>query len=127
MGRHSATVRLSLDIAEEIEHRQWQTAASTVLGGIYSGLLAYPQAREHFEQALVLAREIGSLFWTRIATGYLASVAIQLHDLVQAEKLLHAALDPDTPAETMAQRMVWCASVELALAQRTSCSRLRHS
>jgi DNA-binding NarL/FixJ family response regulator len=84
---------------------------------MYSGLLAYPQAREHFEQALAFAREIGSLFWTRIATGYLASLVLLLHDLAQAEKLLHTTLSPDTPAETMAQRMVWCASVELALAQ----------
>ncbi len=109
--------RQSLQIAEEIEHHQWQTAAHTVLGGMYSGLLAYPQARQHFEQALALAREIGSSFWTRIATGYLASVAILLHDLAQAERLVHAALSPDTPAQTMAQRMAWCASVELALAQ----------
>ena len=116
-GRACEAVRQSLDIAEEIEHRQWQTAAHSVLGGIYSGLLAYPQAREHLEQALALAREMGSLFWTRIATGYLASVTILLHDLAQAEKILHAALSPDTPAQTMAQRIIWCASVELALAQ----------
>ena len=116
-GRAFEAVRQSLNIAEEIEHRQWQTAAHTVLGGMYGSLLAYSQAREHFELALALAREIGSLFWTRIATGYFASVAILLHDLAQAEKLLHTALSPDTPAETMAQRMLWCASVELALAQ----------
>jgi DNA-binding CsgD family transcriptional regulator len=116
-GHAFEAVRHSLDIAEEIEHRQWQTAAHTVLGGMYSGLLAYPQAREHCEQALALAREIGSLFWTRIATGYLASVTIGSHDLAQAEKLLHAVLSSDTPAETMAQRILWCASVELALAQ----------
>ncbi|HKF36707.1 MAG TPA: tetratricopeptide repeat protein, partial [Ktedonobacteraceae bacterium] len=115
--RALATARQSLDIAEEIEHRQWQTAAHTVLGGLYSGLLAYPQAREHFEQALALARETGSLFWTRLATGHLASVAIRLHDLAGAEQLLHAALGPDTPAQTMAQRMLRCASVEMALAK----------
>ncbi len=117
-GRALEAARQSLDIAEEIEHRQWQTAAHAILGGIYSSLLAYPQAHEHFEQALAMAREIGSLFWTRIATGYLASVAVALHDLAQAEAVLHAALTADTPAETMAQRLMWCAAVELALAQR---------
>ena len=116
-GRAFEAVRQSLNIAEEIEHRQWQTAAHTVLGGVYSSLLAYSQAREHFEHALAFAQEVGSLFWTRIATGYLASVAILPHDFAQAEKLLHTALSPETPAETMAQRMIWCASVELALAQ----------
>jgi DNA-binding CsgD family transcriptional regulator len=116
-GRALEAVQQSLDIAEEIEHRQWQTAAQTVLGGIYSGLLAYPQARVHFEQALALAREIGSLFWTRIATGYLASALISLSDLARAEWVLKAELDLKTPAQTMAQRLMWCAQVELALAQ----------
>ncbi len=117
-GRALAAVRQSLDIAEEIEHRQWQAAAYTVLGGMDCGLLAYSQARYFFEQALALSREIGSLFWTQIATGYLASVNILLKDFTQAEALLHAALNADTPAQTMAQRMVWCAAVELALAQK---------
>jgi predicted ATPase/DNA-binding CsgD family transcriptional regulator len=116
-GRALTTVQQSLDIADEIEHSQWQTAAQTVLGGIYSGLLAYPQARERFEQALALAREIGSLFWTRIATGYLASVLIALGDLARAEWVLKAELDLRTPTQTMAQRLMWCAQAELALAQ----------
>ena len=116
-GRALEALRQSLDIAEEIEHLQWQTAVHAILGGMYSSLLAYPQAREHGEQALALAGEIGSLFWTRMATGYLASAAIGSHDLAGAEKILHFALSPDTPAETMARRMAWCAYVELALAQ----------
>lgn len=116
-GRALEATTLSLQIAEEIEHRQWQTAAHTILGGMYRGMLSYPQAREHIEQALALAHESGSLFWTRIATGYLVSVDILVHDLTHAEKLLHAALSPDTPAETMGQRTIWCASVELALAR----------
>src|SRR5436305_9264067 len=112
-----AACQQSLHIAEEIEHRQWQTAAHTMLGGVYDGLLAHRQASDHFEQALVLAQETHSLFWTGMATGYLASVSILLHDYAQAEKLLHSALSPDTPAETLAQRMLWCASAELTLAQ----------
>ena len=116
-GRALAAARQSLDIAEEIGHRQWLTAAHCTLGGMYSSLLAYPQARTHCEQALALAHETGSLVWTHIATGYLSSVAILLHDLAHAEELLQAALSSDTPAQTMAQRVLWCASVELALAQ----------
>jgi predicted ATPase/DNA-binding CsgD family transcriptional regulator len=116
-GRALETVQQSLEMAEEIEHRQWQTAAQTVLGGIYNSLLAYQLAREHFEQALALAREIGSLFWTRTATGYLASALISQGNLRQVELVLNAALDTHTPAQTMAQRLMWCAQVELALAQ----------
>lgn len=109
-------VQQSLNIAEEIEHRQWQAAAHTVLGGIYSSTLAFVQAREQFEQALTLAREIGSQLWTYITVGYLASARIQLNDLTSAEQILHSTLKSDTPAQTMAQRMAWCAKVELALA-----------
>jgi len=112
-----AACQQSLHIAEEIEHRQWQTAAHAMLGGVYNGLLAHRLASDHFEQALALAQETHSLFWTRMATGYLASVSILLHDYARAEALLHTALSPDTAIQTMAQRMLCCASVELALAQ----------
>ena len=110
-------VQLSLNIAEEIEHREWQTAAYTVLGGLSVGLLAFSTARQHFEQALMLAREIGSTFWIGIATGYLASVSLSLGNISEAALLLKTALGPDTPAQTMAQRMLWCAHVELVLAE----------
>src|SRR5260370_42629133 len=113
MGRFECVHR-SIEIAEEIEHRQWQTAAHTILGGLYSGLLALPQAREHFEQALALAHEIGSLFWIRMATGYLASALISLSDLPRADHVLNVTLDPRTHPQTMAQRFTWCAPVELA-------------
>ncbi|TMC86914.1 MAG: tetratricopeptide repeat protein, partial [Chloroflexi bacterium] len=112
-----AACQQSLHIAEEIEHRQWQTEAHAMLGGVYDGLLANRQASDNFEQALVLAEETHSLFWTRMATGYLASVSILLHDYARAEALLHTALSHDTATQTLAQRMLWCASVELALAQ----------
>src|SRR5712692_5877889 len=112
-----AACQQSLHIAEEIEHRQWQTAAHAMLGGVYNGLLAHRQASDHFEQALVLAQETHSLFWTRVATGYLTSVSILLHDYARAEALLDTALGPGTAIQTLAQRMLWCAAVELALAQ----------
>src|SRR5437667_8126570 len=115
--RALAACQQSLHIAEEIEHRQWQTAAHAMLGGVYDGLLAHRQASDHFEQALVLAQETHSLFWTGMATGYLASVSILLHDYARAGALLYTALSPDTAIQTMAQRMLCCASVELALAQ----------
>ena len=116
-GPAFSATQQGLSIAEEIEHRQWQAAAHTVLGGIYSGILAYVEAREHFERALALARKSSSLFWTRLATGYLASLTIAQNDSVGAEKLLQREFDPEISDYTMAQRMLWCAAVELALAQ----------
>ena len=107
----------ALAIAEEIEHRQWQTGIHTGLGGTYSGLLALPQARSHFEQALALAQETHSLVWIHIATGYLASASILLHDYTRAETLLRSAFNLDMPAQTMGQHLIWGAAIELALAQ----------
>lgn len=52
-----------------------------------------------------------------MATGYLASVFVLLHDLARAETLLHSTLDPGTAAQTMAQRIAWCASAEISLAR----------
>jgi DNA-binding CsgD family transcriptional regulator len=54
-----------------------------------------------------------------MATGYLASVMIVQNDLAQADKLLQGEFDSE-PDFTMAQRMVWCAAVELALAHTDS-------
>ncbi len=107
----------SLNIAEEIEHRQWQTAAHTILGGIYNGLLAFSTAYQHFEKALTLARETNSTFWICLVTGYVVSASLLIGKTSQAALLLKTILSPDTSAQTMAQRMLWCASVELALAE----------
>ncbi len=115
--RALSTDQQALAIAEEIEHRQWQAAIHTVLGGAYSGLLDLPRARNHFEQALALAQETHSLFWIRIATGYLASVSILLQDYTRAKMLLHTTLNPDMPAQTMGEHLMWRAAIELALAQ----------
>src|SRR6266705_736594 len=106
-----------LAIAEEIEHRQWMTVGHWALGALYLDLLALSEARQHLEQALALAQEIGSRFWTRIVSEFLALVSLAQHDVTRAESLLNAALGPDDPAQTVGQRIVWYARAELALAR----------
>jgi DNA-binding CsgD family transcriptional regulator len=106
-----------LHIAEEIEHRQWMTAEHLALGALYLDLLELTTARRHLEQALALAQEIGSLYWIRNASALLASVCIGLKDLAQAEALLTAAPASDDPPQTLAQRLIWYARAQLALAQ----------
>jgi DNA-binding CsgD family transcriptional regulator len=56
----------------------------------------------------------------RVATGFLASTYIAQSALARAEALLNAALDPATPTQTLAQRQLWCAQAELALARGDS-------
>jgi class 3 adenylate cyclase/DNA-binding CsgD family transcriptional regulator len=106
-----------LAIAEDIEHRQWMTAGHRVLGALYLDMLALTEAQQHLEQALVLAQEIGSWFWTRNSSALLASVCIGLNDLAQAEALLAAAPASDAPPQTQAQRLIWYARAQHALAQ----------
>src|SRR6266852_2627048 len=105
-----------LAIAEDLEHRQWMIEAHCALGPLYLDLLALSAAQQHLTQALALAHELGSQYWTGFAAGYLASTSILLRDLAQAESVLTTVSSPDTPAQTLAQRLVWCARAELALA-----------
>src|SRR5205085_3843861 len=106
-----------LVIAEEIEHRQWMTAGHRALGALYLDLLALSEARQHLEQALSLAQEIGSWNWNRIISGFLARVYLLQHDLAKAEAILTAALEPDAVMQTIGQRLVWSARADLALAR----------
>ncbi len=108
--------RAGLETAREIEHRQWTSAAHYALGAIYLDLLALPLAREHLEAGLVLAHEIGSLWWVRNITGLLAPIYLRQNERNRAESILNDALDSDTPAQTLGQRLCWCAHAELALA-----------
>ncbi len=106
-----------LALASEIEHRQWMTAGHRALGALYFDLLALSEAQQHLEQALALAQEIGSRYWTCIASGFLALVSLAQHDVTRAESLLGATLGPDDPAQTVGQRLLWYARAELALAR----------
>ncbi len=106
-----------LEIAQEIEHRQWMTAAHCHLGVLYRELLALPLARQCLEQALLLAQEMNSPFWVGMVMGQLALTSILQQELVRAESLLDAASGSDAPTQTMAQRIIWCVRAELSLAQ----------
>jgi DNA-binding CsgD family transcriptional regulator/tetratricopeptide (TPR) repeat protein len=107
----------ALEISEEIEHDQWTVSAHFGLGALYLDLLAMPQARQHLEQAYLIAQELGSSVWIGSVTGYLASICILQADFSRAEALLDVMLSSDTPTQTQMQRLCWCARAELALAQ----------
>jgi tetratricopeptide (TPR) repeat protein len=104
-----------LAIAEEIEHRQWMTAGHRALGALYLDLLALSEARQHLEQALALAQEVGSWNWIRIISGFLAPTYLLHHDQASADSLLTASLPPHAPMQTLGQRLVWAARADLAL------------
>jgi DNA-binding NarL/FixJ family response regulator len=110
-------VKSALAIATEIDHRAWITLAHQVLGEIYLDLLALPAARQHLEQALSLAREHSSMYRLRLVTGILAKAYVAGNQLARAEELLNSFPSPETAAQTLGQRLCWCARAELALAR----------
>ncbi len=116
-GQAFERVQRGSAIAQEIEHRQWTCYAHRVLGTLYHDLLVWPAARQHLEQALTLANEIGSLFQVRQGTGYLIPLLITAHEFAQANTLLNVVFSPELPLESLAQRRVWAVQAELALAQ----------
>lgn len=109
--------RAGLEIASEIEHGPWMTTAYLLLGMLSLDLLALPEARQHLEQALTLAKEMGSLFLVRTAIAFLASAYIAQQDFAAADAVLNTAFGTDTSTQTQAQRLVWCARAELELAR----------
>jgi len=116
-ARAFEAVQASLALAEQIEHRQWLTAAHWQLGTLYFDLLTLPEAQQHLEQALSLAHEVGSWNWIRIAAGFLAPAYLHQQDRTKAESILTAALEPDAAMQTIGQRLVWAARADLALAR----------
>jgi DNA-binding NarL/FixJ family response regulator len=111
------TARASLEIAEEIEHRQWAVGAHWALGALCLDRLDPIAAREHLAQALAMGMEIGSRNWVCSSAGLLASAHLAQGDAALAEAVLDAAIGWDAPAETLGQRLVWCARADVALAR----------
>lgn len=105
----------SLAVAEEIEHRQWISGAHAALGMLYLDLLALNAARPHLEQAVALARAVGSRVWVGLTSGYLALVYAAQSKLELAEATLDDVLESDTPMQTQGQRLCWYARGEVAL------------
>ncbi len=120
-GQALAARKQSLEVAQAIEHPQWVASAHIFLGQIYTELLALDQAREHLEQGLALARQVGSSWFSLVGAGSLASVYIWQGDLDMAEKLLADAPETWQPA----LYAVKLAQIELALARQDGAGMLQ--
>jgi tetratricopeptide (TPR) repeat protein len=117
-GRGLGLIREALEIARQIDHRQWLAAATMLLGCAHKDLLDLKAAQAHLTTAVDLAREIESWHWIRTASGYLALTHIARGEPDRAEQVLSSVLTPETRAQTLGQRQAWAARVELALARR---------
>jgi predicted ATPase/class 3 adenylate cyclase len=106
-----------LAIALEIEHGQWITGARCMLGNLHADLYDWTTARRELESALTLAQEIDSLYWVRSSAGWLASTLTRSADIPAALDVLDNYWTIESPADSIASRILWTARVELALAQ----------
>jgi DNA-binding NarL/FixJ family response regulator len=117
--------RQGLAMAEEIEHRHWINFGHLTLGVLYLDVLALTPARDHLEQALSLAGDIGSRFFRNLAGGFLLSACVLAGDLARAGAVFEIAWAPDAPdlhepagqALSTSRRQLWGGRIELALAQ----------
>jgi DNA-binding CsgD family transcriptional regulator len=116
LGPALKAAHAGLAIAEEIEHRQWITAAHTILGMVYLDMLVHERAQTHLEQALASAREVGSGVWIGSTASYLALTYIGQGHSQHARKLLGEVLTSDASMVTQPQRLCWAARGEAALA-----------
>jgi DNA-binding CsgD family transcriptional regulator len=120
LGEYAQALELmqeGLHLAEGIAHHQWLIVGHLGLGGLTLELFSLTEARQHLEQALALARKIGSKYWICHASATLALVHIAQQDVTRAESILDAALGPDDPMRTIGQRTIWYLRAELALAR----------
>ncbi len=109
--------RDALHISEEIGHRQWMAASSCALGVVYCELLTHLLAIQYLTQALGLAKETGSAYWTGQSAGWLATSYLLKGEAAQAESVLDSALGGRASARSLGGRRYLCTCGELALAR----------
>ncbi|MBK9713444.1 MAG: AAA family ATPase [Kouleothrix sp.] len=124
-GEALAHVESARQLAEGIGHRQWTVATHWSRGIIFVTLLAPDPAIAALEQALPLARRLGSSFWIDNTIAYLGHAYRLAGDMGRARALLGSALPTGRqPDNTQERRVVW-AWGELLLAEGDAAAALR--
>ncbi len=116
-GLSYSHARESLRIATAIEHREWLAAAHVALGQLYVLMMQPDLAIAALNAGLAEARSLGSDFWTKYLTLYLALAHILKHEYAQAEAILDAVMHVDQQPANVAERQLLWVWGELALAQ----------
>ncbi len=119
-----AAAREGLSIAQSIGHAQWGVGAMCALGALHTQILALTEARQILEDALVQARATRSLHWIRTSAGFLISTCVEQGELTRAEEIFTTVLSPETPAQTVGERLCYVGRIELALARKDSAGAL---
>ncbi len=106
-------------MAEENRNRESSARIHLISGQIFIGLMAYAEAKQHFETGLAALQELGSGLLMRAAKVHLATVAVKQRDFTSAQALLAGLLPTEYPEgqEQLPLRLSWSACAELELAR----------
>jgi ATP/maltotriose-dependent transcriptional regulator MalT len=113
-GRALEALGECLNIAQEIEHKQWEAAARMCVGAFLLDLHSVPAAKLELEQAVAFAREVGSSYWNQYSTLMLARAYACQGDFDRAEAILAEVHAPDASMESWFDRIGWFARADLA-------------
>lgn len=110
-------VQEALRIATSIAHQQWILGASGALGQLYILMLQPDLAIAALDGGLAQAQTLGSYYWIRNLTSYLALAHILKQDAPRAQTILEAVMPRDKQPENLAERQLARVWGELLLAQ----------
>ncbi|MFW6075198.1 MAG: helix-turn-helix transcriptional regulator [Chloroflexota bacterium] len=114
-GLESATA--GLELALEIEHREWIALGNIVLGFIHLDLLDLHRAIEHLERAYGQAVDLSSFVHVHLATAPLIEAYLAAGDPVSARKTLDSRGIDRSRTATSVERSVLRSQAELLIAE----------
>jgi DNA-binding SARP family transcriptional activator len=110
-------VRNALEIASNIGHLEWIAGSHSILGELYTEMLAPEAAQPHLNQALALSRKLRSQHWFHHASGISAASWCLLGNMDQALACLAPVVSSNSAMDTLHKRMCWGKRAQLALFQ----------
>ena len=119
-GEFSAALEAAkkgLELADEIEHVQWVTAACCAVSRVYMRMLDHESALPYLERARELARRMDSNHWIAVTTAMFANAYIEAGEFDRAEGLLAEVKGPELGQMMLGDRLCWYAIGELELAR----------
>lgn len=108
-------IRGSLEIASNIGHLEWVAGSHSILGELYTEMLAPEAAQPHLKQALTISQKLASQHWFHHACGASAASWYLLGDLERALACLAPVIKGSTAMDTIHKRMCWAKRAEIAI------------
>ena len=105
----------AIDISLEIDHREWLTASTSILGYLFGEILAFDLAVEPLEESTRSARASGSLHFLHLNTGFFVDALVD-HGLLERAGQELDQYSLSMPMQTIGQRRLWVSRANWMLA-----------